>query len=131
MAKLIPVFLVMAAFFLLALAVGLVYHHTQVQTAAAPGPVAQIITLANETASPTDAIINMGQSVAFAAKDNLEYDLWEVNADGSAMDNATKSGVITPEKPYHVTYARAGTFVYKDHLHQAIQIRIIVIDPSK
>ncbi len=121
MKKLVPVFLVFAAFFLLALAAGMTYDQARDK---APLGVAHEVSLLGDHADPDQLIIKTGESVQFSSSDNVDHNLAE-DADGF------QSGLFKPDQGYRWQFKQAGSYDVYDRLHPKIKIKIVVYDPSK
>jgi plastocyanin len=121
MRKLPPIFFIFAAFFLVALAVGLAYNRMILSNA--PRGVTHTVSLLGDHADPDSLIIGIGEAVEFKAADNIDHDIGQ--AEG------TSSGVFHPGESYRLEFNQAGNFTYADRLHPSITTSVVVYDPKK
>lgn len=124
MRKYTSIFLALAAFFFVALAITAAYKRApkavQVETV---HPVA----LLADHADPTQLIIKTKEKVRFDNGDGIDHNMQEaVNGESS-----TSSFSVPPGQSTRVDFNQAGTFVVTDSLHPSISVKIIVYDPSK
>lgn len=119
MGKLTPLFLIMTAFFLAALAIGLNYEHLKGQQ---PSGVVHQIALLGDHAQPNLLTIKTGDSVEFIAQDGVDHRL---------SDGKVDSGVVKPADRYRVQLKHAGNTTFRDLLHPKIQAEVVVYDPGK
>lgn len=124
MRKLTPLFLLLATFFFVAAAVGIVYSRTR------KAPVVETVhpvTLLQNHADPAELIIRTGETVRFDNGDGIDHSMYDkANSDPAATTWSVPSGGSN-----HVTFPQAGTFEYGDKLHPAITVKVVVYDPKK
>jgi plastocyanin len=120
MRKLTPLFLLMAAFFLAAIAVGLGYE--RLQKNARPGGVIHVVSLLGDHAEPSLLTIKIGESVRFIAQDGIEHRI---------TDGTVDSGIVKPGEDFQVQLKNPGNSTFKDSLHPKISVEVVVYDPNK
>ena len=120
MNKLTPIFLLMAAFFLAALAVGVGYD--RIISARRPAVVPHFVALLGDHAQPSLLTIKTGESVRFIAQDGIEHRM---------TDGSVDSGTVKPGDDFQVQFKNAGNSTFKDVLHPKITVEVVVYDPKK
>jgi hypothetical protein len=125
MRKLTPLFLLLGAFFLVAVAVGAEFGRSF--TGQAPAPV-HLVKLASDHAEPAELIVEQNEVIRFAAADGIEH---VMVGSGDVAGTDTRSPTLRSGDDYNLRIPRAGTYHFHDELHPAITVRIIVFDPSK
>lgn len=114
MNKLTPLFLLLAAFFLAALAIGFNYQRAQNRH---PATVVHQVALLGDHAQPSLITIKSGESVEFVAGDGVDHRL---------TDGQVDSGVVSPGEKYRVQLNHAGNTTFRDALHPKIQVLVVV-----
>jgi hypothetical protein len=135
--KLTPIFLLLAAFFMAAIWVGLTYN--QAKQSRIPKGSAHIVELSDGKAVPNTLIIKTGEVVQFESKDGRQYKIGQGDADPSLHDAARsklhddglkdiQSEVFTDS--FRATFPKAGIYFFHDHLDPNIVIEVQAFDPE-
>lgn len=120
MSKLTPLFLVMAAFFLAALAA--TANYTRQQAVKPATGIVHQVALLGDHALPDLLTIKTGESVEFVAQDGVEHRIGNGEVD---------SFLLKPGQKYRIRFNHVGSSTYRDTLHPKIQTEIGVYEPSK
>lgn len=125
MHKLTPIFLVLAAFFLMALAAGISYNRAR--TNSTPSTAVHVVSLLGDHASPDLLTIKIGESVQFVSADQVTHNLSESFNSASP----TTLGAFQPSEGYLIKLNQAGSYDFTDLLHPKINLKVVVYDPAK
>jgi plastocyanin len=136
--KLVPLFLILAAFFMGALWVGIAYHEAKQRQI--PKGTAHQIALTAEKAEPSTMIIKTGDIVQFTVKDGQVRRIGQGSAEAGLHDKARQAeheqlleGIQSEafNDQYRVEFKEPGTYSFHDHINPALTITIIVFDPTQ
>jgi plastocyanin len=128
--KLVPLFLILAAFFMGALWVGIAYHEAKQRQI--PKGTAHQIALTAEKAEPSTMIIKTGDIVQFTVKDGQVRRIGQGSAEAGLHEQLLE-GIQSEafNDQYRVEFKEPGTYSFHDHINPALTITIIVFDPTQ